>query len=102
MDQYQYLILQKKSNLIDLVKLFRSRVTYECLATFNIDGSIRKNQKSKALEKCNMSPTANCLANMFVWLISVSYGDLPLQLLMTVRLFKDMDLSIHREISVRK
>ena len=52
--------LAKKSNLIDLVELFRNRVTYECLATFNFDGSLRKTQKSKALEKCNMSPTANC------------------------------------------
>ena len=52
--------LAEKSNLIDLVKLFRNRVFYECLSTFNFNGSMRKTQKSKALEKCNMSPTANC------------------------------------------
>ena len=40
MDEYQYSILQKKSNLIDLVELFRNRVTYECLAAFGFDGSI--------------------------------------------------------------
>ena len=42
------------------MELFRNRVTYECLAAFNFDSSMRKPQKSKALEKCNMSPTANC------------------------------------------
>ena len=52
--------LAEKNNLIDLVELFWNRVTYECLATFNFDSSMRKTQKSKALEKCNMSPTANC------------------------------------------
>ena len=42
------------------MELFRNRVTYECLAAFNFDGSMRKSQKSKGLEKWNMSPTANC------------------------------------------
>ena len=52
--------LAEKSNLIDLVELFCNRVAYECLAMFNFDGSMQKPQKSKALEKCIMSATANC------------------------------------------
>ena len=64
--------LAKKSNLIDLVELFRNRVTYECLATFNFDGLMQKNQKSEALEKCNMSPTANCLRES-VFLVDMSF-----------------------------
>ena len=32
--------LAGKSNIIDLWELFRNRVTYECLATFNFDGSM--------------------------------------------------------------
>ena len=88
--------LLKKSNLIDLVELFCNRIIYECLANFKVDGSMRKTQKSKALEKCNMSPTANC-PHKYVCLV-----DLPLQLLLIEKLFADMDPSIHGEILVRK
>ena len=48
--------LAEENNIIDLVELFRNRITYECLSVFNSDGSMRKTQKSKALEKCNMTP----------------------------------------------
>ena len=51
----------EKSNLINLVELKSNKVTFDSLIAFNLDGSMRKTQKSKALEKCNMSPTANCL-----------------------------------------
>ena len=63
-----------ESNLIDSVELFCNRVTYECLAAFHFGSSMQKTQESKALEKCNMSPTANspreyiCLVDMgFIW-----------------------------------
>ena len=49
---------------------------------------------------CLLLPTI--FANILVWLIRVSYGDLPLQLLLTEELFGDMNLSIHGEILVRK
>ena len=65
-------LAEKKNNLIDLLELFSNRVTYECLATFNFDGSMRKTQKSKALEKCNMSPTANC-PREYVCLVEMSF-----------------------------
>ena len=42
--------------MIDLVDLLSNRITYECLSVFKSDGSMRRNQKSKALEKCNMTP----------------------------------------------
>ena len=47
--------LAEKNNIIDLVELLRNRITYECLSVFNSDGSMRKNQKSKVLDKCNMT-----------------------------------------------
>ena len=56
----------EKSNLINLVELKSNKVTFDSLIAFNLDGSMRKTQKSKALEKCNMSPTANCLPE-YVW-----------------------------------
>ena len=64
--------LGEKSNLIGLVELFRNRVTYECLATFNYDGSMRKTHKSKALEKCNMSPAASC-PREYVCLVDIGF-----------------------------
>ena len=76
------------------MELFHNRVTCEYLATFNFDGSKRKSKKSKALEKCNMSPTANYLREYAL------YGYLPLQLLLTEKLFTDIDLSKHGKILV--
>ena len=37
--------LAKESNPIDLVKLLRNRVTYQCLPAFNFDGSKPKTKK---------------------------------------------------------
>ena len=71
--------LAQKSNLINLGKLFHNRVTYDCLATFNFDGSMRKTRKYKALEKCNVSPTTNylreysCLVDTgFIWTLATT------------------------------
>ena len=65
--------LAEKSHLIDLSELFRHRVTIECLASLNFDGSMRKTQKSKALEKFDLSSVDSprdyvCLLDMgFIW-----------------------------------
>ena len=42
------------------------------LLPLTCDGSMRKTQKSKALEKCNMSPTANC-PREYVCLVEMSF-----------------------------
>ena len=49
-------IPSNKNKLIDLATILQSTVTEECLSVHNIDGSVRKTQKSKLLEKFLLTP----------------------------------------------
>ena len=74
--------LAEESNLIDLVQLMGNRITNECLSVFNFDGSMRKNQKSKALQSCTMTPHSSnpkdyiALIDMgFIWRLATPTPD---------------------------
>ena len=44
------------SNLVDLTQIMKHRITAECLPIFNVNGTFRKVQKSKLLEKLSLDP----------------------------------------------
>ena len=65
--------LAETSKLIDLTELLQYRITDECLSVFNVDGSMRKTQKSKLLERFVLNPLVNAPRQY----VSVIDTDLP-------------------------
>jgi hypothetical protein len=46
--------LAEKDGLVDLPTILQHRVTHECLSIFNVNGTYRKVQKSKLVEKFSL------------------------------------------------
>jgi hypothetical protein len=46
--------LAEKGGLVDLPTILQHRVTHECLSIFNVNGTYRKAQKSKLVEKFSL------------------------------------------------
>ena len=49
--------LVEESNVINFRELMEYRITSECLSVFNVNGSMRKNQKSKLMQCFDLNPT---------------------------------------------
>ena len=74
--------LIEKNNLIELEVLLEGRITEECLAMFNVDGSMRKTAKSKLLQSFSREPVQHieqpsiCLVDMgLIWRLATPISD---------------------------